>query len=1048
MKKAVVLMSFVIFFICLSLVFILGAAEPKEEQGAFLVSSVFDKLQWRCIGPANPGGRIDDVAVVESNPYIIYVATASGGLWKTSNNGVTWKPIFDNQTTSSIGDVTIANSDPDIVWVGTGEPNNRQSSSWGDGVFKSTDGGHTWKNMGLRDTHHIGRIVIHPSNSDIVYVAALGHLWGPNKERGLFRTTDGGQTWVNTRFIDENTGFVDVAMDPENPSILYAAAYQRRRRGWGFNGGGPGSGLYKTSDGGNTWQRLENGLPSGNVGRIGVAVCHRNPDIVYAVVEHKDGGVFRSDDKGRSWEKKSDINPRPMYYSKIRIDPNDEQKVWVLGDAMYISEDGGKTFKAETYRSAHSLRRIHGDHHAMWINPADSNHMIVGSDGGIYFSYDGGQTWDFINTIPIGQVYGIDYDTRNPYFVYGGLQDNDIWGGPSATWHSLGIINADWFKITGGDGLGVRIDPKDPTTVYTVFQRGNIFRFDLKTGEGKPIRPEPENEHETFRFNWNSPIEISPHDPQTIYLGGNKLFTSRNRGETWKASADLTKQIDRDKLTLMGVLSGKDTLSRNDGITFYGTITAISESPLQKGVLYVGTDDGNIQVSMDGGTTWKNLSDNIPDLPPNTYVSRIVASTHEKGTAYATFDGHRDDNFKAYIYFTEDFGTSWMSISSNLPEGGTVNVVREHPENPDLLFAGTERGAYVSINRGRKWIKMKSNLPIIPVDDIAIHPETNDLIFGTHGRSIWVLDDITPLEQLTESILNSSSYLFKIRDATSYNLFDHKGIIGHRFFIVPNPPYGAIISYYLKDTAQDGVKIVIEDREGNTLRELEAPGEEGINRITWDLRYSPPPQATQGEFGRYFRTQAPEVLPGKYMAVLHAAGRTMREEIKVLGDPRLDISWQERKVHHDTLYFLYTLYPLLHHVCRTVDNLAKQASALENALQKLPQKPKSLFKKTDDIVNEIRDMQLELFGDPKLGWPGVSDSIRADLVLPGKNLGRYSGPPSKRLLQKIHDNAQDLKKLADKINTFIEVDISSLNTMLRSYDVSPQFSIEKIKVFE
>lgn len=1047
-KEALLLKYFAVVVICMSLSVAIGAAESTKASKDFFTSSVLDKLQWRCVGPANPGGRIDDVAVVESDPRIIYVATASGGLWKTINNGVTWKPIFDNQTTSSIGDVTVAPSDPDVVWVGTGEPNNRQSSSWGNGVFKSTDGGKTWKNLGLCDTHHIGRIAIHLVNPDIVYVAALGHLWGANKERGLFRTMDGGKTWVNTKFIDENTGFVDVAMDPENPSILYAAAYQRRRRGWGFYGGGPGSGLYKTSDGGETWERLKNGLPSGNIGRIGVNIYRSNPDIVYAIVEHKEGGVFRSEDKGLSWEKMSSINPRPMYYSKIRIDPNNDQKIWVLGDAMYISEDGGKTFKAETYRPVHSLRRIHGDHHAMWINPADSNHMIVGSDGGIYFSYDRGQTWDFINTLPLGQVYGIGYDVRKPYFVYGGLQDNDIWGGPSATWHSLGITNEDWFKITGGDGLNVQVDPTDPTTIYAVFQRGNIFRFDLKTGESKPIRPEPKSDEETYRFNWNSPILISPHDSQTIYLGGNKLFTSRDRGETWEASVDLTTQQDRDTLPLMGVLSDENTLSRNDGITFYGTITTITESPLQKGLLYAGTDDGKLQVSRDGGKTWKNLADNIPGVPKNTYVSRVIASSHDEGTAYATFDGHRDDDFKAYVFLTTDYGASWKSISSNLSEGGTVNVIREHHRNPDLLFVGTERGAYVSINKGREWVKMKGNLPIVPVDDIAIHPQTNDLIFGTHGRSIWILDDITPIEQMAENILGLQSYLFKIREAMLFTPFDHKGTIGHRFFIAPNPPSGALISYYLKEDVHEGVKIVIEDREGKKVRELKGPGEPGINRITWDLRYSSPPQATQGEFGRYFRTQAPEVLPGEYKATLHASGQKMSETIKVAEDPRLDISFKERKAQHDALYFLYTLYPLLHTTCQTVDYISKQASAVEEALKEFPHVPESLDKETKDIFSTMDEIQLELLGNPILGWPGVSVSVRANLILPGRTLEGYTGAPSQRLLQKIHKNAMKLKNLAKKINTFIEEDIPRLNTLLNKNNISLQISAEKIKASE
>jgi len=1040
------LKSIAVGFLLLSLSFYSHAAKSSQKSEGLFTESVLDGLQWRCVGPANPGGRIDDVAVVESNPHIIYVATASGGVWKTVNNGVTWQSIFDDQNTSSIGDITLAPSHPDIVWVGTGEPNNRNSSSWGDGVYKSADGGKTWKNMGLRDTHHIGRIAIHPANPDIVYVAALGHLWGPNRERGLFRTTDGGLTWVNTKFIDEDTGFVDVAMDPEDPSILYAAAYQRRRRGFGFNGGGPGSGLYKTTNGGDTWELLKNGLPSGIIGRIGVYIYRSNPDIVYAAVEHKEGGVFRSEDKGLSWEKMSSVNPRPMYYSKIRIDPKDNQKIWLLGEAMHISEDGGKTFKEETFRSAPSLRRIHGDYHAMWINPAETNHMIVGSDGGIYFSYDCGQTWDFINTFPLGQVYEIGFDMREPYFVYGALQDNDCWGGPSATWYSLGITNEDWFRLGGGDGLNVKVDPTDHTTVYAVFQVGNIHRFDLKTGQSKPIRPEPEDEKETYRFNWNSPVLISPHEPRTIYFGGNKLFTSRDRGETWEASIDLTTQQDRDKLPVMGVLSDENTLSRNDGVTFYGDITTISESPLRKGLLYVGTDDGNLQVSQDGGKTWKNVIDKVPGVPKNTYVSRVIASHFDGGTAYATFDGHWDDDFKPYVFLTTNYGESWESISSNLPEGGTVNVVREHHRNHNLLFVGTERGAYVSVDKGRKWVRMKGNLPIAPVDDIAIHPRENDLIFGTHGRSIWILDDISPLEQLTDEILASPSYLFKIRKAMLFIPFDHKSTIGHKAFVAPNPPFGAVISYYLKDKVTEEATIVIEDMEGKRIRELKGTGESGINRVTWDLRYSDPPQVTGGEFGRYFQSQAPKVLPGEYKVTLKVSNREINETVKIAGDPRVDISFEERKAQHDALYALYTTSPLLQRTCHTLDDMLSQASAVEKTLKELSDAPGLILEETGAILRKMNDIQLELVGNPKLGWSGVSDSVRGNLILLGRNLQGYTGAPSQKQAQRIKRYSEHLLNLVEKTNNLIEEDISRLNTIMSQKGISLQISVEKIKI--
>jgi len=1040
LKKAFLSRFLLVMGMGLVLVFFIGAKKAEKVTGANLTESILNGLKWRCIGPANMGGRIDDFAVVERNPDIIYVGTASGGVWKTTNKGVTWEPIFNDQSTSTIGDVTVAPSNPDIIWVGTGEPNNRQSSSWGNGVYRSTDGGNTWKNMGLRDTHHIGRIVIHPTNPDIVYVAGLGHLWGPNKERGLFKTADGGKTWANILFIDENTGCVDVAIDLESPNTLYAAAYQRRRRGWGFNGGGPGSGLYKTTDGGETWVRLTNGLPSGIIGRIGISIYNSNPNIVYVVVEHKQGGVFRSEDKGLAWKKMSSTNPRPMYYSKIRIDPNNDQRIWVLGASMYVSEDGGKTFRTDY------VRRIHGDHHAMWINPSNSNHMIVGSDGGIYFSYDRGKTWDFVNSLPLGQFYEIGFDMRKPYYIYGGLQDNGTWGGPSATWYRQGITNDEWIRIGGGDGFYTQVDPTDHTIIYAESQNGNLFRFDLKTGESKSIRPEPENEKDVYRFNWNSPILISPHDPKTLYYGGNKLFISKDKGETWEATIDLTTQQDREKLPLMGVLPDKKTLSRHDGIAFYGDITTVSESPLKEGLIYVGTDDGNLQVSKDGGKTWKNVIGKIPGIPKNTYVSRVVASYFNEGTAYATLDGHRNDDFKPYVFMTSDYGESWKNISSNLPLGSTVNVIREHPRNPNLLFIGTERGAYFSIDKGRKWIKFKSNFPIVPVDDIAIHPRENDLIFGTHGRSIWILDDITSLEQLSEEVLASSSYLFDIRPAIIFNPFYHKGNLGHKVFVAPNPPFGAIISHFLKEKAKEDVKIIIQDSEGRQIRELKGSKEEGINRITWDLRYGPPPTADEGQMRRRFRAMGPFVLPGTYEVILKAGDQEVRKEVKVEGDPRIDISLEERKAQHDALYTIYKLYPALSAASRAADKIRKEINKLKQTLEKIPDVPETISEKIKAIAKEIDDIRLKLLGDPKLGWRAMRFSVRGRLRMLSRSVGGYTAAPSRSQVQKIRKNSEELKTIVNRINNIIETDIPVLNKLMNEHDIPRIFPGEKIKI--
>ena len=986
------------------------------------------------------GGRIDDFAVVESNPSIVYVATASGGLWKTTNNGVTWEPLFDEQMTSTIGDVTLAPSNPDIVWVGTGEANNRQSSSWGDGVYKSEDAGKTWKKMGLRDTHHIGRIAIHPTNPDIVYVAALGHLWGPNKERGLFKTSDGGKTWANTKFIDENTGFVDLALDPESPNTLYAASYQRRRTSWGFNGGGPGSALYKTTDGGENWGKLTNGLPEGNTGRIGIDIYRRNPSIVYATIEHKEGGVFRSEDKGLTWKKMSSTNPRPMYYSQIRIDPSNDQRIWALGASMYVSDDGGKTFRTDY------VREIHGDHHAMWINPASSDQMIVGSDGGIHFSYDRGKTWDFVNTLPLGQFYEIGFDMRKPYYIYGGLQDNGTWGGPSANWYSLGITNDEWIVVGGGDGFYAEVDPQDFNTIYVESQDGNISRFDLKSGERKSIRPEPEDQKEIYKFNWNSPILISPHNPKMVYYGGNRLFWSRDRGDSWEASADLTTQQDRDKLPIMGIVSGQETLSRNDGVSFYGTITTISESPLKEGLLYVGTDDGLVQISRDGGKTWKNVIDKVLGVPKNTYVSRVVASFFEEGRAYVTFDGHRNNDFRPYVFMTADYGESWRNISANMPEGGTVSVIREHHRNPNLLFVGTERGAFLSLDRGGKWVRIKSNLPIIPVDDIAIHPRENDLIFATHGRSIWILDDMTPLEQLGKETLDSKCTLFDIRQAVIFNPYSHKGSLGHKIFVAPNPPFGAMISYYLKEKAKEDVKILVSDSSGKTVRELTGPKEAGLNRLSWDLRYNPPVSGTQGQADRFSSIRAPFVLPGEYKVQLQAAGQEATKSVKVEQDPRIEISLEARKAQHDALLSIYELYPVLNTVESTSASLKKQFDDLEGFLKKIPDVPQSVLEAIKPVAKEIESIRGELLGDPRSGFEGARFSIRSRLLGLYRTLSGYTGAPSERQLRQIEGYSGRLKTIVERINKTIDQDIPQLNKILNENNIPHLLPGQRIKI--
>jgi photosystem II stability/assembly factor-like uncharacterized protein len=888
------------------------AADPVHKSD----DPILRNFTWRSIGPANMGGRIDDIAVVESNPSTYYVAFAVGGLWKTVNNGTTWTPIFDDQPVASIGDVTVAPSDPNVVYVGTGEPNNRQSSSFGAGVYKSVDAGKTWKFMGLKDTQSIARIVVHPKDPNIAYVAVVGHLFGPNPERGLYKTSDGGNTWTNTKFIDNDTGFTDVTMDPVNPNVLYAASYQRRRQPWGFNGGGPGSGIWKTTDGARTWTRLTgNGLPTNPIiGRIGIEVARSRPQTIYASIEvgpsggtgagvNDDGslvtpgqgrgggggrgaappppdpnksGIWRSDDAGKTWKFLSNTMDRPMYYSKIRVDPTNPEIAYQGGAPFFKTVDGGKT-----WRQVQGL--AHSDHHAIWINPRDNNHLLVGNDGGLDVSYDQGATWEFINSMGgLGLFYKISADMRKPYYVCGGLQDNGSWCGPSQVRTTNGILNSDWYRVGGGDGFYTASDPSDYRILYSESQDGNTNRLDLGRGTTTSIRPRgpsgrggnvpaggegvdpailaqfgfgpgaasgnvvpPPPQGTNFRFYWSTPFLLSPHNPSTIYLGAERLFKSMDRGNTWVMSEDLTRNIGRNDRPIMGVDGKAPMASKHDGAAAYSNIVTISESPIVPGIVWVGTNDGNLQVSRDGGQTFKNVVDKVPGVPKETHVSRVEASPFEPGGAYVTFDGHRTDDHKAYVFVTRDFGETWNSISSNLPLGN-VNVITADTRNRNLLFVGTEYGLYVTLNGGREWKRFMQGMPTVRIDDIIIHPRERDLIAGTHGRSIYILDDISPLEQMNDQTTQGDAHFFDVRPATAWLTDIQKQITvgGAKHFRGQNPAPGTAISYWLKGNAND-VRVSISDITGREVRVFEGPKTSGLHRVRWDMRAGPP-QAGRG----------------------------------------------------------------------------------------------------------------------------------------------------------------------------------------------------------
>jgi photosystem II stability/assembly factor-like uncharacterized protein len=990
-------------------------------------------LEFRSIGPAIMGGRIDDFAVVESDPSVFYVGTASGGVFKTTNNGTTFVPVFDDEEVSSIGDLALAPSDPQILYVGTGEANNRQSSSWGSGVYRTLDGGKTWQHVGLEDTQHIGRIVVDPRNPDVAYVAALGHLWGPNKERGLYKTTDGGRTWTNTKFVDEDTGFVDVAMDPQSPHTLYAASYQRRRTAFGFNGGGPGSGLWKTIDGGGTWARLTKGLPEGEMGRIGVCVYRKDPRIVYALIEHeKEGGIYRSEDRGESWTKVSSTNPRPSYYSQVAVDPNNDRRIWVLGAPMYYSEDGGKTFKTDW------VEEIHGDFHTIWIDPASSDHMLLGSDGGIHLSYDRGRTWDFLNTIPLAQFYEVAVDDQRPYHVYGGLQDNGSWSAPSRTLFDRGISNDEWVRIGGGDGFYAVPDPTDPDIVYTESQDGNVQRLHRASGERRVIRPEPP-EGEKYRFNWDSPIVVSVHDPKTVYYGGNRLFGSHDRGDTWTLiSPDLTGTDDaqRDQMPIFGK-KAKDLLSRNDGVVHFGTITTVAESPSRAGILWVGTDDGNLQVSKDGGSTWTNVTAHVPGVPKGTYVSRVEASRTGEGAAYVSFDGHRSNDFAAYLFFTADFGQTFRSVSANLPAGGTISVVREHPRDPDVLLVGTERGLWVSWDRGGSFTRVHGKtVPTVPVDDIQIQEREGDLVLGTHGRGVYILDDAGPLVEL-DSALGEALHLFPIRPATEWRLANHKGDTGHEFFVAKNPEEGALLTYWLLTNPgeKEKVKITVTDAAGALVRELDGPKEAGLNRTSWDLRYERPVKPEPGEPSFLRRARGPWVLPGRYTVKVAVGDREASQTVTVEEDPRLTASDADRRAWHDAVMEAGQLWARADAADKVGKSLKKQLGELKDSLAKKKDVPESVTTAVQLLLDKVEPLAKKLTLETPMGFAGAPLASDPDPLVPkarrlGFTLSGIVAPPTPQQRALMDRVGREVAEVAAALKAVQETDVPALNKLV------------------
>ena len=809
----------------------------------------FDALRFRDIGPAATGGRIHDLQIDPKNPAVLYVGTASGGIWKSSNNGVTWKDVFGTQPDNTFGALAIFERDTKIVWAGTGENNNRQSSSWGGGVYRSTDGGDTWTYLGLHDTRAIGRVVLDPADPNVAYVAAVGNLWTENPERGVFKTTDAGRTWSKVLFVDAFTGATDLVMDPRDPKVLYAATYQRLRKAFGFNGGGPGSAIYKSVDAGATWKKLENGIPTGDKGRIGLALARSKPDVLIATIEHPTaGGTYRTEDAGATWKRMSATNPRPMYYSKPTIDPNNDKRVWLPGVYIVKSEDGGTTFEEEPTSPTYDVG-LKTDHHVLRVDPANSSHIYVVGDGGLHESFDMGKTYIRVNNIPVAQVYRIAVDSRDPYWVYAGLQDNHSWMGPSATRHWLGILNQDWVEIGFSDGTGKAVDKGDWRKVYSSSSNGNLSLVDPMTGDTMGITPRPPAGEPNYRFDWDAPVMASRHTSGTVYLGGNRLFISRDFGSTWTRTKDLTRAINRDELPMMGVLNKDIKLSRNDGDGI-SEISNFAESPLDPKILWVGTDDGNLQLTTDGGATWTELSASITGVRNGTFVGDIVASEASRGTAFVSFDAHRDGDFKPYIFRTTDFGKTWTAVTSGLPaDDASVRGLAEYPGKPNVLFAGTERALFVTHDSGAHWNRLAANLPTTRYDDILVHPRTKDLVLGTHGRGIWILDDASPIGEWTPAVAEKRSHFFTVPPVTLKLYWEDVSNMDHYFFTAENPAEGATFTYHLARPAKT-VRLVVTGAAGKVIRDVTGPASAGqIHRVNWDLRYPVPPGTGRGGGG-------------------------------------------------------------------------------------------------------------------------------------------------------------------------------------------------------
>ena len=1055
-----------------------GRGGGRGEGGGDPAAGVFGGLRLRSIGPASASGRVTSFAVNPENPAQYFVGVASGGVWKTVNNGITWTPVFENEGSYSIGTVTLDPKNPSTVWVGTGENNSQRSVNWGDGIYRSDDSGRSWRNLGFKDSQHIARIVIDPRDSNVVYVASQGPLWSPGGDRGVFKTTDGGKTWKNVLTISEYTGVTDIAIDPSNPDRLLAASYQRQRHQWTLIDGGPESAIYKSDDAGGSWKRIRAGLPQGDLGRIGISFSPAQPRLVYAKIEasNNQSAFYRSTDSGESWERRAAFEGTPMYYGQIVADPKNPEKFYAADTNFRVSDDGGRTIRVLGDRNKHV------DSHTIWVDPRNTDHIFVGCDGGIYESYDGGQFWQFKANLPTLQFYDVDVDYAKPFYnVYGGTQDNFSWGGPTATRNLNGIMNSDWYVTTGGDGFVSRVDPADPDTVYAESQGGGLVRYNRKTGSRINIKPIDAKGEPPLRWNWDAPLIVSPHSHLRLYFGANKLFRSDDRGNTWKAiSPDLTAQVDRNALPVMGKIWGPDAVAKNASTAFYGNISAISESPKRDGLIFVGTDDGLIQVHDDEGAAWRKAD--LSALPQHIYVQRVLASQHDENVAYAALDNHQNGDFKPYLLKTIDRGKTWTNISAGLPQNGPVMSIAEDFVNPKLLFAGCEYGLYFSVDGGDKWIRLRGGLPTIEIRDMVIQKRESDLVLATFGRGFYVLDDYSPLRTATPETLKEEAALFPVKNALEYVQASPiggrgKGFQGENFFTADNPAFGATFTYYLRDALRSktqirrdaereaernnqpihyptddelraeslaevpSIEITISDPSGKVVRKMSGPVERGIHRVAWDLRGF---SATVGSAGggRGGRGGGPPaddegfggggghfVPPGKYKVAI--AKRVDGKTIALASAQTFEVVNEGAAPPVEFLDKVSRLQSAVSGALEAANTAKQRLAAIKRALEDSPADPK-LMEERDALDHRLDALLLTLSGDAALRrrQENVPPSISQRANNVAQETRGLLEPPTKTQQDQYAIAAAEFEQELPKLRALVEVDLKKFEQKL------------------